>query len=161
MNATKSLLIVGGILIVMLIISLGIYIYNVSNNTDNVSETATQMNIMANNKKYELYEGIRSGGEVKRLLNMASQNNQELYKDSKNIKYCVCIRTNIKEIIDKFSKRNDMTTGLNGTRAHGVMYPSNIKEIADCISSSQKYKIWFSYNEYGYIWEIHIDKLDK
>ena len=118
MNATKSLLIVGGILIVMLIISLGIYIYNVSNNTDKVSETTTQMNIMANNKQYELYEGIRSGGEVKRLLNMASQNNQELYKDSKNIKYCVCIRTNIKEIIDKFSKRNDMTTGLNGTRAH-------------------------------------------
>lgn len=51
-----------------------------------------------------------------------------------------------------------MKTGLNGHRSYGVRYPSNINEIADCISNYPKYKLWFSYNKYGYIWEIHIDK---
>jgi len=161
MNATKSLLMTGGVLVVMLIISLGLYVYNVSNNTDKVSETTTQMDIMANNKQYELYEGIRSGGEVKRLLNLASQNNEPLYEDDAKIKYCVCIRTNVDEILKKFSNNFEMKRGLDGTRSYGVKYPSNISKIVNCISSSQKYKIWFSYNEYGYIWEIHIDKPDK
>lgn len=161
MNASKSLIMIGGVLVVMLIISLGLYIYNVSNNADKVSETTTQMDIMANNKQYELYEGIRSGGEVKRLLNLAAQKNETLYKEQSTIKYCACIRTNVDEILKKFSNNTQMKIGLDGTRSYGVRYPSNIKEIADCISSSQKYKIWFSYNEYGYIWEIHIDKPDK
>lgn len=85
MNASKSLIMIGGVFVVMLIISLGLYIYNVSNNADKVSETTTQMDIMANNKQYELYEGIRSGGEVKRLLNLAAQKNETLYKEQSNI----------------------------------------------------------------------------
>ncbi len=161
MNASKSLIMIGEVLVVMLIISLGLYIYNVSNNADNVSETTTQMDIMANNKQYELYEGIRNGGEVKRLLNLATQKNEELNKEQAEVKYWVCIRTNVDEILKKFSNNTQMKIGLDGSRSYGVRYPANIREVVDCISSSQKYKVWFSYNEYGYIWEIHIDKPDK
>lgn len=53
-----------------------------------------------------------------------------------------------------------MKKGLNESRSYGVIYPANINEIADCISNYPKYKLWFSYNKYGYIWEIHIDNVD-
>ena len=52
-----------------------------------------------------------------------------------------------------------MLTGLNGSRSYGVRYPSNIAQISEGVSQTKKYKVWFSYNDYGYIWEIHVDNV--
>lgn len=156
-NITKTLIIAAGILVTILIISLGMYIYNVSNSVD-IEDATIQIETLAHNKQYELYAGIRTGDDVKILLNMASNKNKDLYKDSKNITNCICIRSNIPSIINEFASDNDMRSGLNGTRSYGIRYPSNIRKISKCISSSQKYKIWFRYNDAGLIWEINIDE---
>ncbi len=160
-NAIKALIIAATVLMAVLIISLGLYIYSKSNNTDQASSTISKMEIMSYNEQYKLYEGVRSGGETKKLLEMAAQNNENLYLDDADVKYCVCIRTNIQEILDKFNDFYQMEVGLNGQRTFGVKYPTNIKKISDCLVQSKKYKIWFKYNEYGYIWEIHIDELEN
>ena len=125
-----------------------------------MNTTISQMELMKFNEQYELYEGIKNGGAVKRLLDMAATNNQDLYTREDTIEYCVCIRSNIKSIIDSFSSNAEMVRGLDGTRYYGVRYPSNIIQIKDCISSTTKYNIWFTYNDAGYIWEINIDNVE-
>ena len=52
-----------------------------------------------------------------------------------------------------------MTIALNGTRSYGVRYPQSMNRIKKVVSSTETYKIWFKYNEYGYIWEINIDNV--
>ena len=89
------------------------------------------MEVMSFNEQYRPYEGTRSGGVVKALLQKASQHNQELYQSQDTIKYCVCIRSNVQDILNYFSKDAQMLTGLNGSRSYGVRYPSNIAQIAD------------------------------
>lgn len=157
-NAVKALMICAVVLLVILIISLGIYIYNASTDSMNLNETMSKLEIIEKNHEYELYDGIRSGRDVKTLLRMASENNEELYMESSTIKYCVCIRSNVSEILKKFSGDSAMTSGLNGTREYGVRYPSNIKDISKQISEIRNYEIWFKYNDDGIIWEINIDE---
>ena len=157
-NAIKALMICAGVLLVILIISLGIYIYNISTDSMNVNETMAKLEIIEKNHEYEFYDGTRSGRDVKTLLEIACQNNEALYMDSSTIQYCVCIRSNVSEILKKFSGDSAMTSGLNGTREYGVRYPSNIREISKEISETRNYKIWFKYNDDGIIWEINIDE---
>ena len=157
-NTNKALIIAASVLFALLVISLGEYIYSQSSESENAESTIADMEAMTRNKQYELY--IRSGGEVKRLLKLAADNNQELYKSQDTIKSCVCIRTNVDSILKKFANDGQMKAGLNGSRSYGVRYPSNIYQIADCISIYQKYNVRFSYNEYGYIWEINIENVD-
>ena len=160
-NAIKALMICAGVLLVILIISLGIYIYNTSTDSMNVNETMAKLEIIEKNHEYELYDGIRSGKDVKRLLEMACQNNKTLYMESSTIQYCVCIRSNVSEILKEFSGNREMTRGLNGTREYGVRYPENIRDIEKVISETKKYNIWFKYNDDGIIWEINIDEPEK
>lgn len=86
---------------------------------------------MSFNEQYRPYEGTRSGGVVKALLQKASQHNQELYQSQDTIKYCVCIRSNVQDILKYFSKDAQMLTGLNGSRSYGVRYHSNIAQISE------------------------------
>lgn len=159
-NTNKALIIAASVLFALLVISLGEYIYSQSSESENAESTIADMEAMTRNKQYELYSGIRSGGEVKRLLKLAADNNQELYKSQDTIKSCVCICTNVDSILKEFANDGQMKAGLNGSRSYGVRYPSNIYQIADCISIYQKYNVRFSYNEYGYIWEINIENVD-
>lgn len=157
-NVTKAVLIASAILIIINIVTLGVYITSYASQQDEQYSTTSQLEIMSNNSKYEIYEGIKKGSDVKKLLDLACERNEELYKKEDTIKYCVCIRTNVENILKKFSGNAEMKRGLNGTRYYGVRYPDNIKKISDCIENSRRYKIWFEYNEAGYIWEIHIDE---
>lgn len=156
-NATKALIIAAGILLAILIASLGLVIYNMATESADVNETISEMEVLTYNKKYELYEGIKNGGSVKALLEMAANNNKKIYKDPNAEKYSVCIRSNDKKIQEAFKGEYDMTIALNGTRSYGVRYPQSMNRIKKVISSTETYKIWFKYNEYGYIWEINID----
>lgn len=108
------------------------------------------------NEQYLVYEGRQTGTNVKQLLEYAVQNNQSLYKEEDTIKYCVCIRSNSKLILSKFTD-GEMQRGLNGSRWYGVRYPDNIRKIKSAVSSSKIYMIEFKNNDLGYIWEIWIN----
>lgn len=157
-NAVKGLLVAATVLVAILVISLGMVIFNMSSSTANSMDKLDELELIKYNKQYEGYEGIHYGSAVKTLLGYAMSNNETLYQDDKDIKYCVCIRSNDKDILNNFKNDNDITIGLNGTRNFGVKIPSNISNIRKAVNSQKKYKIWFSYNDLGYIWEIHIDE---
>jgi ribosomal protein S4E len=157
-NASKSLLIAGAILLAILLISLGIFLYNNAGEMAilKTSSETNEIQLIKFNNQYLMYEGNQKGSNVKTLLNYAANNNETLYKDKNSITDCVCIRTKIKEIIDSFSE-NSMKVGLNGSRSYGVYYPENIYRIMNVIKSSKTYNIEFKYNDKGYIWEIWIN----
>ena len=76
-NASKALLIAGAILISILLISLGILLFNsAKGTTDNASKTGDLMEMAAFNAKFKLYEGKnKSADEVIELINFIEINN--------------------------------------------------------------------------------------
>lgn len=159
-NTSKALIIAGAILLSILLISLGIYIYNVSisSTTDSIISTEMEMQLMQFNKQYEIYEGVQNASNIKHLLEKASNNNRELYKSQDTIPLCVCIRSNSKKFLSKVTD-SEMKTWLT-TRSYGARYPSSIKKIASYLGDNEKYNIEFGYNQYGYIWEIWINDIN-
>lgn len=159
-NSSKALIIAGAILLSILIISIGIYIYNSATSTtsDIVIDTTMKMQLMQFNKQYEMYEGIQSGSNIKSLLNLASQNNRDLYKYSDTIKLCVCIRSKSNTFLNRMP-RTTLEDALKN-REYGVRYPNIIKEVSNCVSDNDKYNIELEYNEYGYVWEIWINDIE-
>ena len=75
-NASKALIIAGAILLAILLISLGILIYNQAQDT--VSNSGMdQAAISAFNNKFLKYEGTQSGSVVKSLINEAIASNAD------------------------------------------------------------------------------------
>ena len=86
-NASKALIIAGAILLAILLISLGIMIFNQAQDTVSNSGMA-QAEMQAFNNKFLKYEGKRTGSEVKALINEVLASNA----DSNNINRQVYVR---------------------------------------------------------------------
>ena len=84
-NATKALLIAAAVLVAILIISLGLAVYNkASNATDSADLSATE--IQAQNEKFLKYEGTnRRGSEVNALLETVLNSNLTAKNDGAKI----------------------------------------------------------------------------
>lgn len=151
-NSSKALLIAAGVIVTILIISLGMTIFNKSSSTDDASSTLSSMQIMQFNQKYEQYEGVRSGEIVKKVLSYIMEEN-EFLDEERNFNEGINLRSNIPEMISAFPSWGNALT----TRSYGVRYSSNIKKFSDKIIKSRRYKIWYKYNKAGLIYEVHID----
>ena len=91
-NASKALIIAGAILLAILLISLGIMIFNQAQDTVNNSGM-TQAEITAFNNKFLKYEGTQKGSVVKSLINEVLATNQTL-SDSEKVKVTVAKKGN-------------------------------------------------------------------
>lgn len=80
-NASKALLIAGAILLCILIIAIGMYIYNNAESTikSSVTSMSTQ-EINAFNSEFTAYEGAQTGSNVKALIGRLIANS-DTYKD--------------------------------------------------------------------------------
>ena len=75
-NASKALLFAAGILIAIILISVAVYIVSMANeSTKNVGSTMTDMEISAFNSKFTTYEGLRTGSQVKSLVEAVNTSN--------------------------------------------------------------------------------------
>ena len=86
-NASKALIIAGAILLAILIISLGIMIYNQAAGVVN-NNSMSEVEISSFNQKFTQYEGTNiRGAQVNALLNQIIQNNVNYTEDkSKQVK---------------------------------------------------------------------------
>ena len=160
-NATKTLLISGGVLIAMLIIAMSLYIAKKNNSTIDSNTELDALEVQAHNSRYEVFKGVQSGSNVKAILNYAIEDNEKMGADariSETEKWCVNIRSNDKDILEAFKSDSEIYRALT-TRNHGVRYEENIQKISSAILPEKKYKISYSYTEAGYIWEIHVDSV--
>ena len=89
-NASKALIIAGAILLAILIISLGIMIFNQASGVVN-NNAMDEVEISAFNQKFTQYEGINvRGAQVNALLNAVIQNNvANTEDDSKQVSVTV------------------------------------------------------------------------
>lgn len=88
-NASKALIIAGAILLSILLISLGIMVYNQAIGVTD-SDTLDEVSVTTHNNKFTQYEGTSvSATEVKALINAVDQNNvtYPLTTDYKHISY--------------------------------------------------------------------------
>lgn len=84
-NATKALLIAAAVLIAILIISLGLVVYNNSANTVNQANLSSQ-EIQAQNEKFTRYNGKnKRGSEVNSLLQTALNYNLNTTDDGNKV----------------------------------------------------------------------------
>lgn len=75
-NASKALIIAGAILLSILLISLGIMIFNQAQDTINNSGMS-QAEVSAYNNKFSKYEGVQKGSVVKSLIQEAIASNAD------------------------------------------------------------------------------------
>ena len=107
-NASKALIIAGAILLAILLISLGIMIFNQAQDTVNNSGMS-QAEVQAFNNKFLKYEGIRTGSEVKALINEVIASNS----DPNNAKRIVTI--NSKDVTATATSKIDTAKTYNVT----------------------------------------------
>lgn len=75
-NASKALLIAGSILVVILLIAVGVRIFNsTQGTTDSVQTTMTATEITTFNNKFLSYGGTKSKSQVISLINIVIANN--------------------------------------------------------------------------------------
>lgn len=78
-NASKALLIAGSVLIVILIIGIGMLVYQSIGGT--IDETLRQMSSQEKdmfNKRFTTYEGRKNGANVRALQDIVNSNNSDL-----------------------------------------------------------------------------------
>lgn len=75
-NASKALIIAGAILLSILIITLGLTVYNQAKNSMGSSNLDAQ-EIRAHNSQFLSYEGKQKGTQVKSLITAIRQNNRD------------------------------------------------------------------------------------
>ena len=75
-NATKALLIAGGVLVVIVLIALGIQMINSTRPaTDQIQSTITAQEIQTYNNRFVKYAGIQKGNVLKAIVSEVRQNN--------------------------------------------------------------------------------------
>lgn len=83
-NATKALLIAAAVLVAILIISLGLAVYNMAAETVN-SQNFSQQEVQAQNEKFARYNGTnKRGSEVNAMLKTVLQSNMDLSATNKS-----------------------------------------------------------------------------
>lgn len=74
-NASKALIIAGAILLSILIIAIGMYIYNSSQNSiQTAGSQISAQEVSSFNQTWEMYEGTQTGSNVKALISKLSAN---------------------------------------------------------------------------------------
>ena len=83
-NASKALIIAGAILLAILIIGLGMFIYNQAADTLGSTDLTGQQ-VDSYNREFLQYEGVRQGSEVRTLVNNVKAHNRNANDPSEQI----------------------------------------------------------------------------
>ncbi|MEI3394574.1 MAG: hypothetical protein V8R82_02540 [Clostridia bacterium] len=97
-NASKALIIAGAILLSILLISLGIMIFNTAQDTTKNSGM-TQAQVSAFNNKFSKYEGTIKGSEVRSLIQEVIASNGD--DNNKNASRQITINKDNKAIVSE------------------------------------------------------------
>lgn len=123
-NASKALIIAGAILLSILIISLGIMVYNNAKNTVGSSNLDKQ-EIQTFNSQWEQYEGSnKTASEVKTMIQAVIANNASEAKNGKSRFVEVEVNADAKENTEVDSnpniKMSDATNGLTNSKTYTI-----------------------------------------
>ena len=154
-NASKALLIAGAILLSILLIAIGIYVFNAANSTitSSMSSMDTQEREAFNNN-FTTYQGKQSGSNVKSLLTRVASN-LSTYKDESD-----------KVPVVQLATKADSATTLPGTPSattenykttdQASKYTQDVSKIRNKIKDKHQYSVQIRIGENGLILGIAI-----
>lgn len=131
-NASKALIIAASVLVAILIVAMGVTIFNQARNSaDTTSLDQTEINMF--NSKFERYANNQLGSQVKSLISFAISNASTNADDPSKLP----------------------TVGLTGnddgnkdrTATNGVSYVSDLGIIRNNITSTHTYNVTFDYGQ--------------
>ena len=134
-NATKALLIAAAILVAILIISLGLVVYNMAAETvQGVSLSDTE--IQAHNDKFMRYEGeAQRGSQVNAMLNTVLSNNMNATDDGKKV------------------------TVYKGSNTNDILLATSTTTSPERVDTGKSYHVWVVYDpDSRLITEIHVQE---
>ncbi len=141
-NASKALIIAGAILLAILIIGLGMFIYNQAADTLGSADLSGQQ-VDSYNREFIQYEGTRQGSQVRTLINNIKSHNRNAEDISQMIKVTDTkyVSPNDKEPAPTSGDKGDFDDGTSGLQ----------------ILSARTYEVTFAYDsDSGYVTAVGI-----
>lgn len=150
-NASKALLIAGAILLAILIIAIGMFIYNSAQSTVNNSMTSmTTQEVDAFNNQFTSYEQKQAGSNVKALIGRLIANSNTYVEESAKVPNVYYFDTGNPHA---FSGTSEIEMNTDGDNAS---YVSDLSTLRNAIENKHPYWISFTYGESGVITEVNI-----
>lgn len=135
-NASKALLIAGAILLAILLISLGIMIFNTASDTI-TSSGMSDMQQTTFNQKFEKYEGAQKGSAIRSLVQEVMANNNNAQASDETM---VSINVANKNITPE--------TGITAANAVVKLEPGSDKQpVYNNFSNTTTYTVSFKHNK--------------
>lgn len=143
-NASKALLIAGAILLCILLIAIGMYIYNSAQSTitDSLTSMSTQ-EIEAFNNNFTTYDGAQTGSQVKSLIGRLIAN-ADTYRDEP----AKVPAFQIDQISNTTSTGEDV---IFDTAGNPQDYVDRLSAVRNKIETKHEYWIEMSYQNNGII----------
>ena len=142
-NASKALIIAGAILLSILIIALGMYIFSTSSSTSDV-EILNETEIQTFNAKFEKYKGSQSGSNVDALIS-ALRSNYTTNKDTPE---------RVPQVLN-YNSEGNITEDTNHSSWKNK-YIECLTQMSGTLEKSHKYDVKLEYNVQGLISKIEI-----
>lgn len=151
-NDTKSLLISGAVCIVVLIISIGMFIYNnsASSTYEGISKFSEQ-EVNTFNSKFTIYEGIQDGTKVKNLIAILVSNST-IYDDEEYARLPQLLVSNNSELIKLGIKDATRPSSEN----EKTEYIQKLTKIRNSLNTRKSYLIEMEFSSSGIIDKINI-----
>ena len=145
-NASKALIIAGAILLSILIIGIGMFIYTQAAGIIGDTKIDTQK-VRAYNSEFEQYEGTRSGTDVRALCDLVRDHNNA-YPDDFTRNTTIASDTDYDE---------EDNTATPPTEKVTASVPNNVKKT---VKAGKTYKVSFGYDtSSGYIVAVGITEV--
>ncbi len=147
-NASKSLMIAGVILVCILIVAVGMYVYkNSGSSIEDSMHTMSTTEIDTSNAIYTMYEGEQTGAKVKSLVGVLISNAKTNANENTKIPGLY--------LENKDSVRNSFDSGLpeNG---ESTLYIDALQKIRQKLDPKHKYWVEINYQNNGLIDYINI-----
>ena len=125
-NASKALLIAGAILIAILLIAIGMMVFNsakgvIDTSSSNMSDTEKT----AFNKQFTIYNGVQSGSNLKEIIskvntNNSNPNNQKITNSSSTADL-VTVTNDVWTLSDKVKNQSQYNVKFNENTSTGLV----------------------------------------
>ncbi len=150
-NASQALIIAGAILLAILIIAIGMYIYNSAQATinDSISSMSTQ-EIEAFNNNFESYKGKQTGSQISALIGRLIANSNTFADEPGKVPTFY---------INKISntKTNNVNADYNNANANLQQnYINKLSSVKNGVENKHTYVVEFEYGTSGLISKINV-----
>lgn len=155
-NASQALIIAGAILLAILIIAIGMYIYNsASSNIGSSLDSMTTREIEAFNGEFENYKGKQTGSQISSLVGRLIANASTFKDEASKVPAVKCEKINVNDdkidgtgITDSTVEYNDASSMDN--------YLASLAKVKNKLENKHAYYVDFEYADTGLISKIII-----